>query len=181
MVALDTFYVGRLKGVGAVWQLTAVDVATRTAVVQLIVGDRTATVAAAFLGHLKKALRKHGLTLAGVPTDNGPEFTGKVFTARVGELGLVHHRISPGHRTTTRSASCATSTGYLPGAVPTPTSTAGWPEPAAPGSRRCSTCPEPFVRRWDGEVKRPKRPISCKPASFTLEDSGSISLPHLNS
>jgi hypothetical protein len=35
VVALDTFYVGRLKGVGAVWQLTAVDVATRKAVVQL--------------------------------------------------------------------------------------------------------------------------------------------------
>ena len=34
VVALDTFYVGRLKGVGAVWQLTAVDVATRYAVVQ---------------------------------------------------------------------------------------------------------------------------------------------------
>jgi hypothetical protein len=46
VVSLDTFYVGRLKGIGAVWQLTAVDVATRTAVSQLIVGDKTATVAA---------------------------------------------------------------------------------------------------------------------------------------
>jgi transposase len=46
IVSLDTFYVGRLKGIGAVWQLTAVDVATRTAVSQLIVGDKTATVAA---------------------------------------------------------------------------------------------------------------------------------------
>jgi transposase len=62
VVALDTFYVGRLKGVGAVWQLTAVDVATRTAVVQLVVGDKTANVAAGFLDHLKKALRKHGIT-----------------------------------------------------------------------------------------------------------------------
>lgn len=77
VVALDTFYVGRLKGLGAVWQLTAVDVATRTAVCQLIVGDKTATVAAAFLDHLKKALRKHGITLSGVLTDNGPEFVGK--------------------------------------------------------------------------------------------------------
>ena len=32
--AWTPFYVGRLKGVGAVWQLTAVDVATRIAVVQ---------------------------------------------------------------------------------------------------------------------------------------------------
>jgi len=95
VVALDAFYVGRLKGVGAVWQLTAVDIATRVAVVQLVVGDKTATVAALLLDHLKKALRKHGITLQGVLTDNGPEFVGKVFQARVGDLGLHHHRIPP--------------------------------------------------------------------------------------
>lgn len=95
VVSLDTFYVGRLKGVGAVWQLTAVDVATRIAVVQLVVGDKTAAVAAGFLDHLKKALRKHGITLEGILSDNGPEFTGKAFKARVGQLGLVHHRIPP--------------------------------------------------------------------------------------
>jgi transposase InsO family protein len=95
VVSLDTFYVGRLKGIGAVWQLTAVDVATRTAVCQLIVGDKSAAVAARFLDHLKKALRKHGITLAGVLTDNGPEFTGKTFQAHAADLGLVHYRIPP--------------------------------------------------------------------------------------
>ncbi len=95
VVALDTFYVGRLKGIGAVWQLTAVDVATRLAVCQLVVGDKTATVAAGFLDHLKKALRKHGIKLSGVLSDNGPEFTGKAFKTRIGELGLVHDRIPP--------------------------------------------------------------------------------------
>lgn len=95
VVSLDTFYVGRLKGIGAVWQLTAVDVATRTAVCQLIVGDKTATVAARFLDHLKKALRKHGIRLDGVLTDNGPEFIGKAFQTRAADLGLVHHRIPP--------------------------------------------------------------------------------------
>ncbi len=95
VVSLDTFYVGRLKGVGAVWQLTAVDVATRTAVCQLIVGDKTAAVAARFLDHLKKALRKHGISLSGVLTDNGPEFIGKAFQTRANELGLLHHRIPP--------------------------------------------------------------------------------------
>jgi transposase len=53
VVSLDTFYVGRLKGVGAVWQLTAVDVATRIAVCQLVVGDKTALIAASFLDHLR--------------------------------------------------------------------------------------------------------------------------------
>ena len=95
VVSLDTFYVGRLKGVGAVWQLTAVDVATRTAVVQLVVGDKTAAVAAGFLEHLHKALRKLGITMTGILSDNGPEFTGKDFTTKVTEMGLVHHRIPP--------------------------------------------------------------------------------------
>ena len=95
VVALDAFYVGKLKGVGAVWQLTAVDIATRIAVVQLVVGDKTAAVAALLLSHLKKALRKHGITLEGVLTDNGPEFVGKAFQARVSEMGLHHHRIPP--------------------------------------------------------------------------------------
>ena len=95
VVALDAFYVGRLKGVGAVWQLTAVDIATRIAVVQLVVGDKTAAVAALLLDHLKKALRKHGITLEGVLTDNGPEFVGTAFKTRVADLGLHHHRIPP--------------------------------------------------------------------------------------
>lgn len=95
VVSLDSFYVGRLKGIGAVWQFTAVDIATRTAVLQLIVGDKTAEVAAAFLDHLRKRLRALGITLEGVLTDNGPEFTGKAFTARVAGLGLTHHRIPP--------------------------------------------------------------------------------------
>ena len=95
VVALDAFYVGKLKGVGAVWQLTAVDIATRVAVVQLVVGDKTATVTALLLDHLKKTLRKHGITLEGVLTDNGPEFIGKAFQARVSEMGLHHHRIPP--------------------------------------------------------------------------------------
>jgi transposase InsO family protein len=95
VVSLDTFYVGRLKGIGAVWQLTAVDVATRYAVCQLIIGDKTAAVAAAFLGHLQRSLRKHGIKLEGVLTDNGPEFVGRAFQTRAAELGLVHHRIPP--------------------------------------------------------------------------------------
>ncbi len=95
VVSLDAFYVGRLKGVGAVWQMTAVDVATRVAVVKLFVGDKTAAVAAGFLDHLAKALRKHGITLSGVLSDNGPEFVGKAFKTRVTELGLDHHRIPP--------------------------------------------------------------------------------------
>jgi hypothetical protein len=95
VVTRDTFDVGRLEGVGAVWQLTVVDVATRAAVVRLIVGDETAAVAAGFLDHPEKALRKDGIILEENLRDNGPEVHRKAFTARVGKLGLVHLRIPP--------------------------------------------------------------------------------------
>jgi hypothetical protein len=94
-VSLDTFYVGRLKGVGAASQLTAVDLATRTAVVQLVVGDKTAAVTAGFLDHLKRSLRKLGITMTGILSGNVPEFTGKDFSTKVTEMGLIHHRIPP--------------------------------------------------------------------------------------
>ena len=95
LVCLDTFYVGKLKGVGAVYQLTAVDVATRWAVVRLVVGDKSAAVAARFLTQVRAALRAVGAELTGVLTDNGPEFTGRAFTSRAAELELIHHRIPP--------------------------------------------------------------------------------------
>lgn len=94
-VCLDTFYVGRLKGVGAVWQFTAVDVATRWAIAQLIVGDKSAHAAAAFLDHLQKALADLDVPLLNVLTDNGPEFAGKAFTSHAAELGIGHLRIPP--------------------------------------------------------------------------------------
>lgn len=94
-VCLDTFYVGRLKGVGAVWQFTAVDVATRWAIAQLIVGDKTAHAAAAFLDHLQQALADLDIPLQNVLTDNGPEFAGKDFTSHAAELGIGHLRIPP--------------------------------------------------------------------------------------
>jgi len=40
LVAVDSFYIGNLKGVGKVYQLTAVDTATRWAMVWLVVGRR---------------------------------------------------------------------------------------------------------------------------------------------
>jgi hypothetical protein len=71
LVCLDTFYVSRLKGVGAVYQLTAIDVATRWLVVRLIVGDRGAPVAARFLEQVSAALGEIDVELSGVLTDSG--------------------------------------------------------------------------------------------------------------
>lgn len=95
LVALDTFYVGKLKGVGTVWQLTAIDTATRWAICRLFVGDKTAQAAADFLDHVIVRLAEIDVELNGVLTDNGPEFIGKTFTGHVARLGIVHHRIPP--------------------------------------------------------------------------------------
>ncbi len=95
LLALDTFYVGKLKGVGTVWQLTAVDTATRWAICRLFVGDKTAQAAADFVDHVIVRLAEIGVELTGVLTDNGPEFTGKAFTSHLGEIGVGHVRIPP--------------------------------------------------------------------------------------
>lgn len=68
---------------------------TRTAVVQVVVGDKTAAFAAGFLDHLMKFLRRRGITPTGVLSNFGPEFTRKDFTAKVAAMGLAHHRIPP--------------------------------------------------------------------------------------
>jgi transposase InsO family protein len=95
LVALDTFYVGKLKGVGAVYQLTAIDTTTRWAVCQLVAGDKTAEVAARFIDHVTAVLADLGVPLTRVLTDNGPEFTGKAFTGHLAAVGIDHVRIPP--------------------------------------------------------------------------------------
>jgi transposase InsO family protein len=100
LVALDTFYVGRLKGIGAVYQLTAVDTATRWAVARLIVGEKSDDEAAAFVDHVMEVLAGIDVELSGVLSDNGPEFVGRDFRDHVADLGITHHRIparSPNH------------------------------------------------------------------------------------
>ena len=95
LVALDTFYVGKLKGIGPVWQLTAVDTATRY-------GDRCP-------GRWRQVsprhcqLRRPRRRAAGwhrgrahrVLTDNGPEFIGKTFTSHLADRSIGHRRIPP--------------------------------------------------------------------------------------
>jgi transposase InsO family protein len=95
LVALDTFYVGKLKGVGSVYQLTAIDTTTRWTVAKLIVGEKSAERSAAFVDEVIAILDDIGIELRGVLSDNGPEFAGKAFTSHMDELGITHHRIPP--------------------------------------------------------------------------------------
>ena len=95
LVAFDSFYIGNLKGVGKVYQLTAVDTATRWAMVWIMLGPVRAEHSANFATQVVKRFRKLGVSVRAVLTDNGPEYIASGFTAKLATLGLNHHRIPP--------------------------------------------------------------------------------------
>jgi transposase InsO family protein len=97
LLSVDTFYVGKLKGVGKVWQITGCDVASSFAWARLVIGEVTA---AAVLGFLRDVVRptyrRAGWRLRRVLTDNGKEFKG-VFAAGCARLGIRVTRTKPRH------------------------------------------------------------------------------------
>jgi transposase InsO family protein len=91
----DTFYVGHPKGVGKVWQLSAVDGASSFAIARVVAGDKTAAVMGRFLADdVLPAIRRAGLELRTATTDNGPEF-GRAFGEACRTAAVRHHRIPP--------------------------------------------------------------------------------------
>jgi transposase InsO family protein len=95
LVALDSFYIGNLKGVGKVYQLTAIDTATRWAVMWLVLGPVSGALAVRFLAYVQRQFRRIGVPVGAVLTDNGPEWVSKAFKDRLAVLGVPHHRIPP--------------------------------------------------------------------------------------
>jgi len=72
LVCLDLFYVGCLKGVGRIYQMTACDAATSFGWAKLYT-DKSAEAACDFLEHIQRA--GHGVRIQALLTDNGKEFT----------------------------------------------------------------------------------------------------------
>jgi len=96
LVCLDTFYVGKLKGVGRVWQITACDAACSYAVATLTTAH-TAEACARFLRKVLLPLyREAGWDLQRVLTDGGSEFKG-AFSKACEELGIRQTKIKPRH------------------------------------------------------------------------------------
>jgi hypothetical protein len=73
LVALDSFYIGNLKGVGKVYQLTAVDTATRWAMMLLVLGTPTGEVAARFLLHARRQFARLGVDVRAALSDIHPQ------------------------------------------------------------------------------------------------------------
>jgi transposase InsO family protein len=95
LVGLDAFYVGRLKGIGPVWQLTAIDTHTRWAIAELYIGKLTSTQTIDFLDLVVERLQAIDVELSGIVTDNGPQFISRQFTEHVAALGIDHTRTPP--------------------------------------------------------------------------------------
>jgi transposase InsO family protein len=100
LVGMDSFYVGRLAGTkGAVWQLTAIDVASSFAWAELVScprgnpsGEQTSKLARRVAAELRAA----GWQLERVLTDNGGEYRSSSFRATLEQLGARHTLIRAG-------------------------------------------------------------------------------------
>lgn len=108
---LGTLCVGRLKGVGKIWQFSTVDGASSFAIARVVAGPKTAVAMARFLVRdVLPAVRRAGLRLVAATTDNGLEFARR-FSAACVAAGAGHHRIPP------RSPNPDASTGRFQGTV----------------------------------------------------------------
>ena len=97
LVCIDTFYIGKLKGVGKVWQYTACDAATSFGVARLITGNWSAKKSGAFLGEaVIPAFRKQGFEVQRVLTDCGQEYYGDFDRACTANR-IRHTRTKPRH------------------------------------------------------------------------------------
>jgi transposase InsO family protein len=95
LVAVDSFYIGNLKGVGKCYQLTAVDTYTRWATVMIIAGAPTGEATARFVAHLVGHWRRHGYKIRAILTDNGPEYIASGFRSALAAKEIRHVRIPP--------------------------------------------------------------------------------------
>lgn len=99
LIAVDSFYIGNLKGVGKLYQLTAIDTATRWAMIQIVLGPVTAAHTSRFIDQVQRRWRRLGWPVTVVLSDNGPEYHQR-FRKHLAAIGLTHHAIparSPNH------------------------------------------------------------------------------------
>ncbi|HEY1688833.1 MAG TPA: integrase core domain-containing protein [Solirubrobacteraceae bacterium] len=100
LVGIDCFYVGRLKGTeGAIWQISAIDVASSYAWADLVICKNANPIAeqtSQLARRLARELKAAGWKLERVLSDNGNEFRGQQFPATIARLDARHSRIHAG-------------------------------------------------------------------------------------
>jgi hypothetical protein len=94
-VFFDTMFVGKLKGVGKIWQYSAVEGACSFGFAHVRRGDKSARSAAMFLEHhVLPVYAEAGIRLREVVVDGGPEFKGE-FARTCRRLGISRHQLPP--------------------------------------------------------------------------------------
>ena len=99
LVQMDCFYIGRLTGTkGAVWQYTAIDVASAFTWADLYVTPKNplAQYTSVLATRVARDLADRGWKLETILTDNGSEFRSRDFTHVVLDLGGKHRFIHAG-------------------------------------------------------------------------------------
>ena len=96
LVCLDAFYIGKLKGVGKVWQLTACDAACSYGIATLVPRVTQQSAIEFLRKHVVPAYERAGHQIQAVLTDGGPEWQAR-FGAACRELGTSHRRTRPRH------------------------------------------------------------------------------------
>ncbi len=97
LVCLDSFYIGKLKGVGKVWQLTACDAACSYGIAATIAGPPDGERSRRFLAErVIPAFQRAGHRVQAVLTDNGAEWKGS-FPRLCRALRIEVRRTKPGH------------------------------------------------------------------------------------
>jgi transposase InsO family protein len=96
LVCLDTFYIGKLKGVGKVWQYTACDAACSYGVAEVSLEFSGAATAGFLTSRVLPAFHKAGWQVQRVLTDQGNEFRG-LFDQACAQQSIRHTRTKPYH------------------------------------------------------------------------------------
>jgi len=96
IVALDTFCVGQLKGVGRIYQITGIDLCSRFGWAKLYTTkDQSSTIDFVENTLLPKFFLNE-VEIESVLSDNGTEFTGSKFREMLEAYEIKHHRIPRG-------------------------------------------------------------------------------------
>jgi transposase InsO family protein len=96
LVCLDSFYIGKLKGVGKVWQLTACDAASSLATARIVRAADAQETAHFLKDTLVPLYRRAGWRIKRVLTDQGSEYRAS-FDEACRKVGITHTRTQPRH------------------------------------------------------------------------------------
>lgn len=96
LVALDSFEVGHLKGVGRIYQLTGLDLCPLFGWAKLYTQKDQRAAIDLVEQVLIPRFYANGVRIESILTDNGSEFIGSRFRQMLTDYNIQHHRIPPG-------------------------------------------------------------------------------------